>query len=146
MTTPRTAVNPRMPWLLRRVSQRYRNAITAQLMASGFGDLPQRSYWALTALAGGADDASQLVNEMGVTKQAISKLVDLVVASGFVDRETNPADRRRTVLRLTAKGRKAVDVIEQAVQSTEQEFAAELGPASVKELTQTLGQLARSAM
>ena len=83
---------------------------------------------------------------MGVTKQAISKLVDIVVASGFVDRDTDPADRRRTVLRLTAKGRKAVAVIEQAVQATEAEFAAELGVASVEELTRMLGQLARRPM
>jgi DNA-binding MarR family transcriptional regulator len=132
-----------MPWLLRWVSQRYRNAITAQLVAAGFEDLPQRGYWALTALAGSTEDASQLVGEMGVTKQAISKLVDMLVASGFIDRDTNPADRRRTVLRLTAKGRKAVAVVEEGVHVTEQEFAAELGAASVEELTRMLGQLAR---
>lgn len=134
-----------MPWLLRRVNQRYRNAIAAQLIAAGIADLPQRGYWALAALAGGTNDASQLVSDMGITKQAVSKLVDVVVASGFVDREANPSDRRRTVLRLTAKGRKAVAVIEQAVHATEEEFAAELGTTSVEELTRMLGQLAHSA-
>jgi DNA-binding MarR family transcriptional regulator len=148
----RAAVNTRkgkdrpastMPWLLRRVNQRYRNAISAQLIAAGFEDLPPRGYWALTALAGGTEDASQLVGEMGVTKQAISKVVDILVSSGFIDRETNPADRRRTVLRLTAKGRQAIAVIEQGVHATEQEFAAELGATSVEQLTRMLGQLAR---
>jgi DNA-binding MarR family transcriptional regulator len=85
------------------------------------------------------------VGEMGVTKQAISKLVDILVASGFIDRATNPADRRRTQLRLTSKGRKAVAVIERAVRATEQEFAAELGADPVEELTRMLGQLARKA-
>jgi DNA-binding MarR family transcriptional regulator len=130
------------PWFLRRVNQRYRDAITTRLLAAGYEDLPLRGYWALIALAGGADDASQLVKEMGVTKQAISKLIDIVVASGFVDRDTHPADRRRTVLRLTAKGRKAVAVIGRAVKATEQEFAAELGPASFDELSRMLEQLA----
>ena len=155
MTITRTAVNARqrtdraastLPWQLRRVNQRYRNAITAQLIAAKFEDLPQRGYWALTALADGtADDASQLVSEMGITKQAISKLVDNLVASGYLDRETNPADRRKTVLHLTTKGRKAAAVIEHAVQAIEQEVVAELGAPAVKQLTRMLGQLARNA-
>ena len=135
-----------MPWLLRRVNQRYRRATASRLAAAGFGDLPQRGYWALTALAGGAGDASQLVSQMGVSKQAISKLVDILVASGFVDRETDRVDRRRTALHLTAKGRKAVAVIEQAVKVTEQEFATELGAASFEDLAQMLAQLANNAV
>jgi len=131
-----------MPWLLRRVSQRYRSATASRLAAAGFGDLPQRGYWALTALAGDAGDASELVSQMGITKQAISKLVDVLVASGLVDREIDSVDRRRTTLRLTAKGRKAVAVIEQAVRTTEREFAAELGAASFEDLTRKLARLA----
>ncbi|HUC37292.1 MAG TPA: MarR family transcriptional regulator [Acidimicrobiales bacterium] len=104
--------------------------------------MPQRGYWALTALAGDAGDASELVSQMGITKQAISKLVDVLVASGLVDREIDSVDRRRTTLRLTAKGRKAVAVIEQAVRTTEREFAAELGAASFEDLTRKLARLA----
>lgn len=131
-----------MPWLLRRINQRYRSATASRLAAAGFGDLPQRGYWALTAIGAGAGDASQLVSQMGVSKQAISKLVDVLVASGFVDRETDPIDRRRTALHLTAKGRKAVAVIEQAVKVTEQEFATELGAASFEDLARMLARLA----
>jgi DNA-binding MarR family transcriptional regulator len=134
-----------MPWLLRQVNQRYRDAIAARLAEAGFGDLPQRGYWALAALVGEADDASQLVSEMGVTKQTVSKLVDMLVASEFIDRQTNPTDRRRTTLTLAAKGRKAVAVIEQAVQATEREFTAQLGAASLEKLTRMLGQIARRA-
>jgi DNA-binding MarR family transcriptional regulator len=131
-----------MPWLLRRVSQRYRSATANRLAAAGFTDLPQRGYWAITALAGGARDASQLVSRMGVSKQAVSKVVDVVVASGFVDRQTDAVDRRRTVLQLTAKGRKAVAVIEQAVRATEREFATELGAGPLQDLRQMLTHLA----
>ena len=131
-----------MPWLLRQVSQRYRSAAASGLAAAGFGDLPQRGYWALTALAGGAGDASELVSQMGVTKQTISKLVDVLVTSGFVDREIDSVDRRRTALHLTAKGRKAVAAIEQAVRITEEAFASELGAASFEDLTRKLARLA----
>ena len=133
-----------MPWLLRRVNQRYGRATASRLAAVQFGDLPQRGYWALTALAGGAGDASQLVSQMGVSKQTISRLVDILVESGFVDRQTDPIDRRRTALHLTAKGSKAVAVIDQAVQVTEKESAKELGVASFEDLVRMLAQLADS--
>ena len=134
-----------LPWLLRRVNQRYRRAAARRLAAAGFGDLPQRGYWALTALASGASDASQLVRQMGITKQAISKLVDILVASGYLDRQTDPVDRRRTALHLTAKGHQAVAVIDQALHATEQEFATELGAASFEDLTRMLATLAGKA-
>jgi len=82
-----------MPWLLRRVNQHYRNAIRSKLTEGGLGDLPQPGYWALTALAKGAHDASHLMIEMGVTKQAVSKLVDTLVTAGFVRRSASSNPR-----------------------------------------------------
>ncbi len=133
-----------VPWLLRRLNQRYRDATATALAEVGFEELPQRGYWALMALAAGANDAGQLVSEMGVTKQAVSKVVDILVASDFVDRRTNRVDRRRTELTLTAKGRKAVAVIERAVRATEQVFVAENDAATFDEFTRTLARLARA--
>jgi DNA-binding MarR family transcriptional regulator len=133
-----------MPWLLRRVNQQYRTDIRAKLTERGLGDLPQPGYWALTALARGARDASQLMIEMGVTKQAVSKLIDALVTAGYVDRKSNQADRRRSDLRLTAKGRKAVGIIESAVRATERKFIAEVGTESFGHARQALEQLASS--
>jgi DNA-binding MarR family transcriptional regulator len=145
MTELRPATTSLVPWLLRRVNQRYRMAIRAELTARGFGDLPQPGYWAVTALAGGASDASHLIAQMGVTKQAVSKLVETLVASGYIDRRPNHADRRRSDLLLTARGRKAVDIIESAVRATERSFVAEIGDDSFARLRQSLDELASSS-
>jgi DNA-binding MarR family transcriptional regulator len=126
------------------VNQEYRNAVRAKLTERGLRDLPQPGLWALTALARGVHDASQLMVEMGVTKQAVSKLVDSLVTAGYVDRKSNEADRRRSNLRLTAKGRKAVGIIESAVRATERRFVAEVGVESFDELRQALDRLASS--
>jgi DNA-binding MarR family transcriptional regulator len=131
-----------VPWLLRRVNQRYRRAIRGELEEAGLRDLPQRGYWALTSLATEARNASDLTREMGVTKQAVSQLVDTLVAAGYVDRQPNQADRRRTVLLLTTKGRRAVDVIESAVRATERHFIVEVGADSFDQLREVLGRLA----
>ena len=81
---------------------------------------------------------------MGISKQAVSKLVDVLVTEGFVDRKPNDADRRRTDLLLSAKGRRAADVIGDAVQATEDTFVRELGPERFADLVEMLAQLAQS--
>lgn len=131
-----------VPWLLRRVNQRYRAAIRQRLAESGLGELPQPGYWALMILARGGTEAGQLMDEMGVGKQAVSKLVDVLVTSGLVIRKPNHADRRRKDLLLSARGRRAAGVIEDAARATEETLIAELGADRFANLVKMLTQLA----
>ncbi len=132
-----------LPWLLRRVNQQYLSAVRQSLVAVGIGELPQPGYWALMVLARGGTDAGDLMDEMGVSKQAVSKLVESLVAAGFVVRKPNASDRRRSDLSLTAKGRKAVRVIGESAQRTEGSFANELGSKPFADLVHMLARLAR---
>lgn len=109
---------------------------------SGLAELPQPGYWALMVLAGGGTEAGQLVDEMGVGKQAVSKLVDVLVTSGLVIRKPNHTDRRRKDLLLSAKGRRAASIIEDAARATEASLIAELGADRFASLVQMLTQLA----
>jgi DNA-binding MarR family transcriptional regulator len=111
------------------------------LSESGFDGLPQPGYWALMILSRGGSDAGQLINEMGVSKQAVSKLVDALVTLGFVDRKPNAVDRRRSDLRLSAKGRQAADLIGEAVRTMDGTMASELGAERLDDLVQILKQL-----
>lgn len=131
-----------MPWLLRRVIRRYRVETADRLAAAGLGDLPQPGIWALAAIDAGVREPGHLATRMGVSKQAVSKLVDRLVADGFVRRTAVRADRRRTGLALTAKGSRAVRVIDAAVRATEQAMASELGAEPFTQLTRLLEQLA----
>jgi DNA-binding MarR family transcriptional regulator len=131
-----------LPWLLRRANQRYRAAIRVGLIEGGFEAVPQPGYWALMVLARGSTDASQLIHEMGVTKQAVSKLVETLVTAGFVDRRPNEADRRRMDLVLSAKGRQAAEVIAEAVRATEDIFMRSLGRERFADLVEMLEHVA----
>jgi DNA-binding MarR family transcriptional regulator len=132
-----------VPWLLRRINQRYRSETAHRLAATGLGDLPQPGIWVLMAIERGVGEPNQLVRRMGVSKQAVSKLVENLAGAGFVRRAPNPSDRRKTALTLTAKGLRAVRVITAAVQTTEQDLATKLGADRFAQLTAMLGQLAR---
>ena len=57
-------------------------------------------------LAGSPFSPSELAEQLHITRAAVSYLTDRLVESGYVNRETNEADRRKTVLRISEKGGK----------------------------------------
>ena len=70
-----------------------------------------------------------LVARMGISKQAVSQLVDTLVTIGVCRaRQPSPDDRRRTLLQLTARGRERRSrVIDDTVADMEADMAAAIG-------------------
>ncbi|HEX4126652.1 MAG TPA: MarR family transcriptional regulator [Acidimicrobiales bacterium] len=138
------AHDPRaLSWLLRRTVRRYAAPVARALDAGGFGDLPQRGVWAVSALARTEPGLSgrDLVTRMGISKQAVSQLVDTLVTSGYVARHPAPDDRRRTLLHLTPRGRSAARVIDDTVASLEAEMEAVIGREQLRALHEALLRL-----
>lgn len=82
-----------------------------------------------------------LVARMGISKQAISQLIETLVIMGYVARRPAPDDRRRTLLQLTARGRGAARVIDRTVAQTEATMASTLGRDRLQELHRALVDL-----
>lgn len=134
---------PSTPWLLRGVTRRYGAIVASRLQEAGLRGLPRPGYWVLMALSAGVSDATGLVAAVAVTKQAVSKTLDALVAEGFVARRTNGTDRRRTDLVLTDKGTRTVRVIRDALATAEGTFVTEVGTAAWETTVATLDCLAR---
>lgn len=132
---------PPLPWVLRRTNQLFIRHVRASLTAGGFGDLTQRGIWTVQLLHGQAHTASELVDALQVTKQAVSSLVEELVVGGYVRRDPDPADRRRTLLALTPRGVDAAVEIEQAVGEVERRFVEMVGAPSMARLRRTLTEL-----
>jgi DNA-binding MarR family transcriptional regulator len=130
---------PATPWLLRRANRRYRQAIRAGLSKAGFNELPPEGWWALDALAHGEPDATALVTVMGTSRQAASKLVETLVAAGYVSRGADEGDRRRVRLTLTTRGRRAATSLARTVAQVDAELAAEIGPERLELVRAVLG-------
>jgi DNA-binding MarR family transcriptional regulator len=58
----------------------------------------------LRAVAAEQPTVSRLAELLGVTKQGASRLADDMVTLGYLERNEDPADRRRTRLRLSPAG------------------------------------------
>ena len=55
-------------------------------------------------LAGTPLSPSELAEQLHITRAAVSYLTDRLMESGYVNRESNEADRRKTVLRISELG------------------------------------------
>lgn len=64
---------------------------------------------------------------MGITRQSVQRIADLLVREGLAAYETNPAHRRAKLLAPTEAGRAAIDRIEPGHAELAALLAAELG-------------------
>lgn len=84
---------------------------TPELLALVDGDPPLgRRHVALLAHIGteGAQTASELARALGLSLPAVSKLTRELEEHGLIERREDPADRRRTILRLHGSTAQAV--------------------------------------
>jgi DNA-binding MarR family transcriptional regulator len=137
-----------LSWLLRRAVRRYASPVSEALAAGGFGDLPQRGVWALSALAEAEPGLSgrDLVARMGISKQAISQLIETLVTLGYVARRPSADDRRRTHLHLTSRGRGAARIIDTTVAEMEETMANAIGRERLRALHRALAELDEVSM
>jgi DNA-binding MarR family transcriptional regulator len=117
-----------LPALLRASRGAYGRAIIASLAASGFDDVPRNGSYVLGGIVNHGGRAGDLVRQLGVTKQAASQLLDTLVLRGYLEREVDPADRRRITISATERGRAAAAAIGQAVASVDDELAGLITP------------------
>lgn len=79
------------------------------LAAAGYDDIPKNGLYVIggMALETGAVPLGQLIEELGISKQSASQLVDTLVTRGYLQRTEDPNDRRKLTITLTERGRDA---------------------------------------
>jgi DNA-binding MarR family transcriptional regulator len=107
--------------------------------ALGAVDLTARQFLVLT-FAGGAEPLSQseLSARLGLDPTIVLGVIDALEARGAIRRTRDPADRRRSLLEMTASGRKLHTKASAAVAIAEREFLAPLVGGDRKELRRLL--------
>lgn len=98
-----------MPALLRHARTTYGNAMRQALAEAGYDDVPKNGLYVIggMALETAAVPLSQLIEELGISKQSASQLVDTLVTRGYLQRTEDPNDRRKLTITLTERGRDA---------------------------------------
>jgi DNA-binding MarR family transcriptional regulator len=88
-----------------------------------------------------AASQSELAASIGIDKATIVSLVDAAESSGWIQRTRDTRDRRRHVLVLTEKGKKAVNRLRKQTRSHERKFRARFTEQELNELIEYLRRI-----
>ena len=89
--------------------------------------------------------AREVAERTAMDKVAVSRALARLVAAGRVSRRTHRGDKRRSVLRLSAKGWKIHDAVAPLALQHERELLEQLSPAEREVLSRILEKLTASA-
>jgi DNA-binding MarR family transcriptional regulator len=117
------------------------DAATAELARRGYEDVRPVHDFAMRAIAGGADNASELGRRLSVSKQAAAKTIAVLQERGYVARETDPRDARRKRLQVTPLGFEVLRAGEAIFDELRDQWGRQIGPAELENLETHLAEL-----
>jgi DNA-binding HxlR family transcriptional regulator len=124
--------------LMRAAQTAYVSAVERAQSAIGCDDLPSSGSFIISAMNWSNASLDAVLHWMGVSKQAVSQSVDLLVVRGYLSRAQNPRDRRRVNLVLTDRGRAAASVAKSAIGTVDRALRDRVGARSVRDTRKTL--------
>jgi DNA-binding MarR family transcriptional regulator len=133
-----------LPVLLGEGRMTYGRAIREGYAEAGFDDIPRlgpRLLGGILRNGGTVGSASNVGHDFGISKQAASKLIDILVIRGYVSRGVDPEDRRKLTLELTDRGRAAAEVGWAASDRVDRELEAKVGADAIRQVRATVGAL-----
>ncbi len=110
------------PTLMRSARGVYAQSIRAQLHAIGTDDLPRNGALILAGIDTSGGPRQDLPAELGVTKQAVSQVIDILANRGYLTRRPAPGDRRRVDLELTDRGLEVVEAVFRGVEAVDRQL------------------------
>jgi DNA-binding MarR family transcriptional regulator len=133
-----------LPYRLSVLSNRLSAAIAASY-SQRFGlSIPEWRVMAVLAPSPGLS-AAEVAERTAMDKVAVSRALGRLLKTGRARRETAPGDRRRSVLELTAEGRRIYRRIVPALLKFQAELLGGLSPAERRALEAALDRLERRA-
>jgi DNA-binding MarR family transcriptional regulator len=117
------------------------DAATAELALRGYEDVRPVHDFAMRAIAGGADNASELGRRLSVSKQAAAKTIVVLQERGYVARDPDPRDARRMRLQVTPLGFEVLRTGEAIFDELRDQWERQIGAAQLASLEAHLAEL-----
>ncbi len=125
MISKRLALEARYARTLLPLARMWRQAADRALSSTG---VSASNGWVLTQVSRLGDDVRQtdLAHELDLTGASLVRLLDLMTASGMVERRRDPVDARVSRIRLTDKGRTVAAEIEKMLSALRADMLSEI--------------------
>ena len=132
-----------LPALLRHARVTYGLAMRRALAEAGFDDIPKNGMYIIGGMTPETREIplGQLTKELRVSKQAAGQLVDTLVLRGYLKRDEDPEDRRKSNIILTKRGRAAAEVQATARKKIDTQLIDRVGKEDIQRTRRTLAAL-----
>lgn len=127
--------------LLHQAYASFKAGMQAHMRAAGYDDLGSSFGYVFRFLEPEPRNLSQVAEALEMTPQGALKIVDDMVAKGYLAREAYPNDRRVTLLRLTRRATAALSEARRFHHSFEQGLARRMGVRRAASLRAMLEEL-----
>jgi DNA-binding MarR family transcriptional regulator len=124
--------------LLNQAAQRFEESVLAKMVAAGHGQFTLSQISVTRNLDAQGTRATEIARRAAITKQSLGELIIQLEKLGIVMREPDPTDGRAKIVRFTEHGVVWLEQFHEAVEETEVEIAAALGPALYQALKESL--------
>ncbi len=135
--------DPHIGRLLREAFALFERRLHEGLHAAGVTEIRPTHHAVLRHLDVDGTRASELAERSGLTRQALTQIIDDLEALGYVARRPDPEDRRAKIVHYTQRGLRGYRAGRQTIARMEREFAALLGREAYAELRAGLERLVR---
>jgi DNA-binding MarR family transcriptional regulator len=116
-----------------------------RLATLGFDDVRPAHGFAFVRLAPDGATGNELAEHLGVSKQAVSQMVDYLEEQGYVTRQPDPRDGRGKIVVLTARGWACIRATETILADIERRLAGEIGAERMEMLRTDLRRLTHAS-
>jgi DNA-binding MarR family transcriptional regulator/catechol 2,3-dioxygenase-like lactoylglutathione lyase family enzyme len=116
----------------------YAQSIRAQLHRIGATDLPANGVFILAGIDIAGGPRQDFPAELGITKQAVSQAIDVLVNRGYLTRRTDSGDRRRVVLELTGRGEEVVDAALAGIEAVDRQLEERVSAGQINAMRSAL--------
>lgn len=129
---------PTVPALVNLVAAAGGPHLRAAFGAAGLDGIRPAQAVALVPLVAGGLHASDLADQLRVSRQAVAQAVAALERHGYVSRVPDPVDGRARIIELTPRGRQALRVMRSNALNVEKRWEKALGRERLGELRDTL--------
>jgi len=138
---PASALETHIGYWLRLVSNEVSDAFARELQKR---NVSVAEWVAINQLAAGTLTAARLATAMGMTRGAISKILDRLDSKQLIARSVSPLDSRVQRLALTGRARRLLPSLTRIADDNDSHFFAALDPEERASLQNVLRKLARA--
>ena len=136
-----TEWEPTVPALVQLVAASGAPHLRAAFAAAGLDGIRPAQSVALVPLAAGGLHASDLADQLRVSRQAVAQAIAALERHRYVTRVPDPVDARARIIELTSRGRQALRVMRSNALDLEKRWQQILGERRLGELREILQML-----